>query len=167
MVALHPQQLLPLEFPLMRQCGEKTWVPYIVTKDDLLCATQDPEDINADPFPLFRDTTIRKPRECLNPWFVILNAEAKFQNFSDIYGLEQLPPSVQEIAHQTFEIVNLIYRKINSPNDGHDFPGPSPSSDSSNISRPLPVHCMIERLSSLTNWLDRVVDDGRSGEETA
>lgn len=140
MVVLHPQQLLPRKLALFRKCGEKPWVFYIVTKDDLLRATQDPEDIDADLFPLFRDTTTRKPQERLNPWFVILNAESKFQNFSDVYGLEQLPPSLQEIAQQTFKIVNLIYQKINSSNDRHTSPGPSPSNDSSNTSRSLPVH---------------------------
>jgi hypothetical protein len=88
------------------------WKSYIVTEDGFLRATRDPDDTDAEGFPTFTFQSSRHQAEELNAWFVIMNAGIEFERFRDNYGLETLHSSMAEIATQTLEIVNLIYKRI-------------------------------------------------------
>jgi hypothetical protein len=132
-VLLHPYQLLPYQLPLHRRGASGTWESYIVTNDGLLRATLDPGNTDAEEFPKFTFESRRLPVETLNPWFVIMNAGIKFDRFRDNYGLDVLHSSMAEIAKQTLEIVDLIYKPI-TPTDKYNQAHASPKKRGTNFS---------------------------------
>jgi hypothetical protein len=133
LVLLHPYQLLPYQLPLHRRGPSGTWESYIVTNDGLLRATLHPGNTDAEEFPKFTFQSSRLPAETLNPWFVIMNAGIKFDRFRDNFGLDTLHSSMAEIAKQTLEIVDLIYKPI-TPTDKYNQAHASPKKRGTNFS---------------------------------
>ena len=93
LVVLHPDQLLPYGSTLLRRNSDDSYTPYKASNDTLLrqvdpasILSPDRPDPTTQPFPPFRHNTERVPAEALNVYFVLLNAEIKFQRFAKNIG---------------------------------------------------------------------------------
>jgi hypothetical protein len=116
LVVLHPDQLLPYGSTLLRRNSDDSYTPYKASNDKLLrqvdpasILSSDRPNPTAQPFPPFHHDTERIPAEALNVYFVLLNAEIKFQRFAKNIGLDKLHPDMRAIAEQTISIVDLMY----------------------------------------------------------
>jgi hypothetical protein len=116
LVALHPDQLLPHGSTLLQRNSDDSYTPYKVSSDKLLrradpvsIVSSDRPSVTAPPFPPFLHQTTRSLPQTLNVYFVLLNAEAKFQQFAKNIGLHKLHPNMRAIAEQTIRIVDLMY----------------------------------------------------------
>lgn len=116
LVVLHPGHLLPDHFTLLR-CGPNGYyTPYKASSDGLLrevdtqcIISPQPSDPSSPPFPSFSHTTTRPLYQSLNIYFILLNAEIKFQRFAKHFGVERLHPDMRAVVNQTNEIVDLMY----------------------------------------------------------
>jgi hypothetical protein len=115
-VPLHPYQICPRGWPLLRRDQFGTCRSYLVCEDRLFRETNSPEDVTATPFPTFEHQTERIQKEKLNIWFVMLNAEIKFRRFIKNYGESALHPDLLSVVKETIEIVQLVYKKLNLAN---------------------------------------------------
>src|SRR5262245_5571675 len=60
--------------------------------------------------PFFHETSRSLP-ESLNVYFVLLNAEIKFNRFLKNFGIDKLHPDMKAPIEQTIQIVNLMYTR--------------------------------------------------------
>jgi hypothetical protein len=116
LVVLHPDHLLPHGSTLLRYLPDESYTPYKASGDKLLrqvvpesILSTHPPDLTAPPFPPFHHQTSRDILQTLNVYFVLLNAEIKFQRFAKNIGLDKLHPDMKAVVEQTMEIVRLMY----------------------------------------------------------
>lgn len=116
LVVLHPDHLLPHGSTLLRRMPDGSYTPYKASSDKLLrqvdpesIFSSHPPNLTAPPFPPFHHQTSRDILQTLNVYFVLLNADIKFQRFAKNIGLDKLHPDVKAVVEQTMEIVRLMY----------------------------------------------------------
>jgi hypothetical protein len=116
LVVLHPDHLLPHGSTLLRRNSDGSYTPYKVSSDKLLrqvdpvsILSSDPPSLLAPPFPPFLHQTTRDLDQTINVYFLLLNAEIKFQRFKKNIGLDKLHPDMRAIVEQTIKIVDLMY----------------------------------------------------------
>jgi hypothetical protein len=93
-----------------------SYTPYKASSDKLFrqvdpesILSSHPPNLTAPLFPPFHHQTSRDILQTLNVYFVLLNADIKFQRFAKNIGLDKLHPDVKAVVKQTMEIVRLMY----------------------------------------------------------
>jgi hypothetical protein len=126
LVVLHPDQLLPRGSTLLRRNSDSSYTAYKASSDKLLrqvdpafVLSSNNPSVTAPSFPPFLHQTTRSLPQSLNIYFVLLNAEIKFQRFAKHIGLDKLHPDVKAIVDQTIEIVHLMYSEPRSEAAAH------------------------------------------------
>ena len=116
LIVLHPEHLLPQGSTLLRRMSDGSYTPYKASSDNLLrqvdlesILSSGPPDIAAPVFPPFHHQTSRDIFQALNAYYVLINAEIKFQRFAKNIGLDKLHPEAKVVVEQTIEIVRLMY----------------------------------------------------------
>jgi len=106
MVVLHPFHFLPngTGFYVSGPSGHKF---YQIGHGDIL--REAPGDASSQPFPAFAFDASRSPKEILNPFLVILNAEMCFRRFKR--SPHPLDPGYEELIALTTTLVEKIYFK--------------------------------------------------------